>query len=144
MIDQDGKGGRHSLAKLLQANKTWKKKMKGKIDKRFWGISIYTFFLFPSSHFFSLCQANEVAEAHFILLNPHHSSAAFSQKVNTPAVLDRKDRVWFRQAKRIIQHAIELSRACNYYEIEYYQDGCKQKFFTFSSICHYANFVPKD
>jgi hypothetical protein len=44
MIDQDGKGGRHSLAKLLQANKTWKKKMKGKIDKRFWGISIYIFF----------------------------------------------------------------------------------------------------
>jgi hypothetical protein len=103
----------------------------------------YIFFLVFSFHLFP-CRVNEVAEAHFILSNPHYPSAAFSQKVNTPAVSDRKDRVWFKQAKRIIRHAIELSRTCNYYEIEYYQDGCKQKFFTFYLIYHYANFVPKD
>ena len=46
-------------------------------------------FFFPP---FFLCQAIEVAETHFIFSNPHHPSAAFSQKVNTPAVSARKDR----------------------------------------------------
>jgi hypothetical protein len=123
MIDQDGEGGGHSLAKLLEADKAEKEEKTRNREKnlgRFLGIfwrSKKYFFLFFSFHLSFLCQAIEVAETHFILSNPHHPSAAFSQKVNTPAVSARKDRVWFKQAKRSIQHAIELSRACNYYEI---------------------------
>jgi hypothetical protein len=76
MIDQDGKGrGIHwpSSFKLIRHKE---EEMKGKIDKKFWGISIY-FFSFFSFYPSLFCQANEVAEAHFILLNPHHPSAAF-------------------------------------------------------------------